>query len=1315
MACFAVLATLAAFAATGNAWALEPVPNPAGPRLHARVTDGGAEPTMSVSVVRSSPADTTTYEIVQHGGTVGPFRWSCRPYTTTKGFATCSSVAPCVDPPETYNCTRVPAPRMFDATSFDLVAAGSDIVLDTLEVPDLQARVLRRDDVVVGRATPNHDFDIVVESADAASSSVRSIASDASGYLRADFSPSTSNPHDIRATDLVRAEWTDANGSSWQRYVNQLVLEISGGHVRATRRPSGYFTVRVERPDGRPAINPWQLGTQPKDAVVLPGDHLVVEDNGGVDQLDVDVPDLTATLLHPGRRVVGQLSPGPTDTQAHWRLYGMLSTTSPPTSDAMLPRTPDGHFDVQMPDAGYSARHWGVGITTGGLAVATVRAVDDNDTSVWASSTIPGFTVDLDTGWMGFDYRAHVDEQCPTIRVNDGRPDIRAHANEVDCYVRLLPIPARGRTITLLEPGTSRVIGTSVVPRLSFTADLATGELRAGFDPGTASDLVFAAGQGYAELPHYYRERWTAGVFWGTCRTSGSCSATIDELPTDGDVRVVLRSSGESWSAYTRSVPVQPPFVIAYDATHGRLETRYTVPAGTYYAEVIRSGDYYEPVARRTVVTTTRRRLQLDLTASDGRPIAMPGDEVRLYLRGGSLFGTVRMDMPLLRIDQQDGRVTAHVHAGFIPGVGEFRIGDSLVAPGPDGSIPVSATIDPCSSITLTYANEDHHELTIADKRWCWGATDANDASAYLTVAGADFSARMVRVIRDGRVVAAAPLDYAHPSFVSRSVLTEPVRSGDIVELSGTGQTTRSVVPSFGSIVDISGDRIIATAAPGTAIRVQAKRADHSWITSEGLTSPLGRFVAQFGVHGPQPVDLDMDVSRTAVTVASDDHRGSVMNRSKLLERTFRLDTGDLLVNGSLDRALAIRRICGTRVERVDAPTPNGSATIPGASFQHLGLDDGCAVAIHDTTGTEITTTEVPRLAVDVTGSVDGSPTILSVSTEPLATVVVTLPGGEGREHSSDASGTMRIELAPDVRVAWLSLRDRSGAVWRRRVELPIARTTAPPPTSTPPTPTMPANTTSIATNGAHVIDPSGVSVSVPAGSFTGAFLRVDPNADPMDRVAALKATSRGFAAGSLFVDVTISDAGDLADELDVHDLPVPIRVVVPVPASSSLPDNQLAPAWFSDGRWKLSPRITPGRLPRELSDGWWITRGADGVRSVIFLTRHLTEFGVLRDTRRPTWRGRGVILRPFHTRRGTVLRWRPAWDASGIASYRVYVNGRLVRRTGSRARGVPLPARLLRRMHVRSYCIEAFDRHALRARRCVRASAGARRISGRS
>jgi hypothetical protein len=146
--------------------------------------------------------------------------------------------------------------------------------------------------------------------------------------------------------------------------------------------------------------------------------------------------------------------------------------------------------------------------------------------------------------------------------------------------------------------------------------------------------------------------------------------------------------------------------------------------------------------------------------------------------------------------------------------------------------------------------------------------------------------------------------------------------------------------------------------------------------------------------------------------------------------------------------------------------------------------------------------------------------------------------------------------------------------------------------------------------------------------------------------VAAPTPVAGGFAVGNTVVQVSVTTAAGVP----VTEFAAPLTIHV-----SSLPAGQV-PAYSHDGTsWTTIPRLAGPELPDGQADGYFVN--ADG--SVDILTRHATLFGLLLDTQAPA---RPVVqARLTGSRLRLLVRSR---DNVRLASYRVSLNGKLIRRT---------------------------------------------------
>jgi hypothetical protein len=174
--------------------------------------------------------------------------------------------------------------------------------------------------------------------------------------------------------------------------------------------------------------------------------------------------------------------------------------------------------------------------------------------------------------------------------------------------------------------------------------------------------------------------------------------------------------------------------------------------------------------------------------------------------------------------------------------------------------------------------------------------------------------------------------------------------------------------------------------------------------------------------------------------------------------------------------------------------------------------------------------------------------------------------------------------------------------------------------------------------------------VTVPAGAWTGAsvgdwlVLRVDPQ--PAAAVPA------GFRAAGDMLAVTAywALAGNSVDQF-----------ALPLEIEFEGPTARTVPATFEAGAWRpLSPVSGGGGLPGGWADGF-VRDGAN----VVVLSRHLSFFMLLEDVQLPSVPAgfRGTVTGGRFT-----LAWKPSRDAGGIAGYRLYADGAVVRTAGPSA-----------------------------------------------
>jgi len=179
--------------------------------------------------------------------------------------------------------------------------------------------------------------------------------------------------------------------------------------------------------------------------------------------------------------------------------------------------------------------------------------------------------------------------------------------------------------------------------------------------------------------------------------------------------------------------------------------------------------------------------------------------------------------------------------------------------------------------------------------------------------------------------------------------------------------------------------------------------------------------------------------------------------------------------------------------------------------------------------------------------------------------------------------------------------------------------------------------------------------LTVPSGAWSGApagdwlVVRLDPQ--PAGGV------SGGFQSASEAIDVTAYWA---LSGGSVTSFSVPLELEI---------DNtlgQVIPATWESGAWRAIAAVPGSGLPASWSDGF--ERDGTNVR---ILTRHLTQFTLLRDAQAPSVPGgfKGTLSGKTFT-----LSWSASSDNSGLVSaYRVYANGAVVKTVGGSARSAAM------------------------------------------
>jgi hypothetical protein len=202
---------------------------------------------------------------------------------------------------------------------------------------------------------------------------------------------------------------------------------------------------------------------------------------------------------------------------------------------------------------------------------------------------------------------------------------------------------------------------------------------------------------------------------------------------------------------------------------------------------------------------------------------------------------------------------------------------------------------------------------------------------------------------------------------------------------------------------------------------------------------------------------------------------------------------------------------------------------------------------------------------------------------------------------------------------------------------------------SSPPGNSPPTATTVSSTGGGTLTTAAGTEhVTWTPGAFPAdaAELRVEPHA------VATTTVGEGLSLEPRTLNVTlISSNGSV-----IHALNAPIEIVIDGAAESDVP------ATSDDGgsTWRPLAMLPDHALPDNQADGYWREQVTPTTFRIHIWTRHLTVFGLLKDTKAPS---SPTGLSGIAGADGITLHWEPSTDNSGtIVSYVVAVNGSAVK-----------------------------------------------------
>ncbi len=340
------------------------------------------------------------------------------------------------------------------------------------------------------------------------------------------------------------------------------------------------------------------------------------------------------------------------------------------------------------------------------------------------------------------------------------------------------------------------------------------------------------------------------------------------------------------------------------------------------------------------------------------------------------------------------------------------------------------------------------------------------------------------------------------------------------------------------------------------------------------------------------------------------------------------------------------------------AATPTGGATWTtigtdtsspwSTSFNTTTLPDGVydlRATVTDTlsntssdvvTGIRIDNT-VPRIVSQTPlegATVTSASSIAFVTTEPVTLVGVTLDGGATVAPivtgTNVTYNTGALSVGPHTLAG--ELQDSAGKKTPFRIHFTVWAG------SSGIGPYVEKNTTDTASTTLESSDGFS-SVTMPSGDWSSPsdwlVLKLAPMASP-------SGLTNGFGPGPEILDVTARWA--LANGL-VHTFNHPLNILM------RSTDGSLVPATFENGRWRSIARVpTAGVLPGGWADGFY--RDSSGVH---ILTKHLSQFGLLRDLEAPN---APENARGYLGSAGLTIRWIAGNDNSGTYDYVTVFSG---------------------------------------------------------
>jgi hypothetical protein len=1164
--------------------------------------------------------------------------------------------------------------------------APPSIVVSTT-VPSIAAGANRADDTVSGRLTPNSVATVTVAPGGGVAPPVSvSETTDGSGWLYADFGASSAQPAVIDPHADVAVQVADANGNTWTNHLALPYMRVFANQrtVCAYDAPSTGATVALIDAQGNLLDSQPLVGCARFKNPIAPGTTAALDVASGVQVLTMKVPAITSNMDVDTRHVTGSATSLDGGVGA-WNARIEVGALSVPGASGIVSQplalAADGSFADTAP-AEPAAR------SDDDAGVVSVVLADALGDEVVSQPSLPRVTMTVTTGAVTMDTDG--DEAAYVLRVLAPSGTELAHTNVATTWdpVRdafggsfraymFTSVPradlAPGNVVRLERAGD--VVGHAVVPAgaLAFNTSLGSADFTTDAGQATITDV--------RDLQRYPGDAETQSADCTT--TSGHCSVTFtgDARPSD-KVTAVTAAPGTDGlmvfqfpalvpdvAACRLAVTPQIALVRGTNAPVGSDTVAVTAPDGS---------------TRQQATTSVGGRKTLDLTLAGGPLAPQAGDTVTVTTSGGAVACQMVVGSLVVHADIPGARflITGPPAGAVVAGTEDTYPNLDVVDPGQYRWRSHSLQLDATGSAILAGSPGDDERAVMLDAAGnqtvgyaglpTVTVDDAHDdgsagASVGVSVDGVGLTAQSVDLVRGGTQLASLSVDPHHDWVVMPIAgAALPLRVGDRFVVHTLDGDSSLTIPAAEAYEDISGQRVVGVAPLGVTPTVVAT-SSVGWTASDTWsmwtqTDGNGHWEQQFGTQVGIGWKLTAD---TAVQVQLPLPGGTFEPRVSKLALDVDQDTRTVRVDGLASGAHRLRLQCDKSVRQVlFTSTDTVESTVAGKTLLAGGgqWGGGCTLSVTDGTGASILDSVVPGLSawwdpgtanVYVRGPV-GAQASVDFAGSSTGDVAGTIPAG----------GTGVTPIPAGAASAVVRLVDATGVTWHL-----VASVTK--------LPAVPHGMSAvIAPQGATLGGTTfGPAVTTPPNTFVGNVVTLSKHDQPVSNGAQTTMTRAGFAAASAFAQVDIKDIASLQPLL-VRGLDVPIKVDVPIPATTTLPDSALAPAWFSNtGAWSLVPQIVPGYLPPGQPDGYWVEHAATG-RIVHLLTRHLTEFGVLHDARVPAWAMGSVRETSTPGAPGApnklAVTWKPATDNVGVTSYLVYVGGRSPLMLAPAARTIP-------------------------------------------